>query len=68
MLFYGQSPELMFFKTSGVGRKDVSSKDVNNKGVESIDVSSYKNCNKKSNVLLVFLIKSTIAVFSISLI
>jgi hypothetical protein len=40
MLFYGQTPELMFFKTSSIGRKDVSSKDINNKDVNSIDISS----------------------------
>jgi hypothetical protein len=30
----------MLFKTSGVSRKNVGSKDVNNKGVDSINVSS----------------------------
>jgi hypothetical protein len=56
VLSYGQSPELTFFKTSGVGRKDISSKDISNKDVGSIDVSSLENCDKKSSLLLVFLI------------
>jgi hypothetical protein len=57
MLSYSQSLELTFFKTSGVGRKDVSSKEFSNKNVGSIDVNSQENYNKKSRVLLtVFLI------------
>jgi hypothetical protein len=57
MLSYGQSPELTFFKTSGVGHKDVNSKEFSNKDVSSIDISSQENCNKRSRVLLaVFLI------------
>jgi hypothetical protein len=56
VLSYGQSPELTFFKTSGVGRKNVSSKDVNNKDVGNINVSSIENCDKRSSVLLAFLI------------
>jgi hypothetical protein len=51
----------MLFRTSGVGRRDVGSKEVNSKDVGSIDVSSIdvgsrENCNKRSRVLLVFLI------------
>jgi hypothetical protein len=56
VLSYGRSLELTFFKTSGVGRKDVSSKNINNKNVSSIDLSDIENCDKKSSVLLVFLI------------
>jgi hypothetical protein len=47
----------MFFKTSGVGYKDVSSKEFSSKDVGSIDVVSRENYNKRSRVLLaVFLI------------
>jgi hypothetical protein len=47
----------MFFKTSDVGHKDVSSKEFSNKDVGSINVNSQENCNKRSKVLLtVFLI------------
>jgi hypothetical protein len=47
----------MFFRTSGVGYKDVSNKEFSNKDVSSINVSSQENCNKRSRVLLaVFLI------------
>jgi hypothetical protein len=46
----------MFFRTSGVGCKDVSSKDVSSKDVSSIDVSGLENCNSRSRFLLVFLI------------
>jgi hypothetical protein len=46
----------MLFKTSDVGRKDISSKEVSNKNISSIDVGSQENYNKKSRVLLVFLI------------
>jgi hypothetical protein len=46
----------MFFKTSGVSRKDVSSKDVSNKDVGSIDVSGLENCDKRNSLLLIFLI------------
>jgi hypothetical protein len=46
----------MLFKISGVGRKDVSSKDVSNKDVGSIDVGGLENCDKRSSLLLVFLI------------
>jgi hypothetical protein len=53
---YGQSLELTFFRTSGVGRKDVNSKDVSNKDVSSIDVSGLENCDKRNSLLLVFLI------------
>jgi hypothetical protein len=53
---YGRSPELTLFKTSGVGRKDIGNKEVSNKDVGSINVGSQENCNKKSKVLLVFLI------------
>jgi hypothetical protein len=56
MSSYGQSPELTLFKTSGVGRKDVDSKEVSSKDVSNIDVGSQENCNKRSRVLLVFLI------------
>jgi hypothetical protein len=57
VLFYGQSPELTLFKTSGVSRKDVSNKDVSSKDVSSINVGSQENYNKKNRVLLtVFLI------------
>jgi hypothetical protein len=53
MLSYGQSLKLTFFRTSGVGYKDVGSKEFSNKNVSSIDVSSQENCNKRSRVLLV---------------
>jgi hypothetical protein len=56
MLFYSQSLELTLFKTSDVSCKDVSSKDVSNKDVNSIDVNGLENCDKKSSLLLVFLI------------
>jgi hypothetical protein len=56
VLFYGQSPELTLFRTSGVGRKDVSSKDVSSKDVGSIDVSGLENYDRRSRLLLVFLI------------
>jgi hypothetical protein len=46
----------MFFKTSGVNSKDVDNKNVNNKDVSNKDVSNIKNYNKRSSVLLVFLI------------
>jgi hypothetical protein len=46
----------MLFRTSGVGRKDVSSKDVSSKDVSSIDVGGLKNCDRRSSLLLVFLI------------
>jgi hypothetical protein len=38
MSSYGQSPELTFFGTSGVGRKDVGSREFSSKDVGSIDV------------------------------
>jgi hypothetical protein len=53
---YNQSPELTLFKTSGVGRKDVDNKEFSSKDVGSIDVGSRENCDKRSKVLLVFLI------------
>jgi hypothetical protein len=56
VLSYGQSLELMFFRTSDVSCKDVSSKDISNKDVGSIDVSNKENRDKRSSVLLVFLI------------
>jgi hypothetical protein len=37
----------MFFKTSNVGRKDISNKVVNNKNVSSINIGSKENYNKK---------------------
>jgi hypothetical protein len=40
MLSYGQSPELTFFKTSGIDYKDVGSKEFNSKDVGSINVNS----------------------------
>jgi hypothetical protein len=56
MLSYGQSPELTFFKTSGVSHKDVGSREFSSKDISSINVNSQENYNKKSRVLLVFLI------------
>jgi hypothetical protein len=63
---YGRSPELTLFRTSGVGCKDVGSKDVGSKDVgskdvgsrdvSSIDVGGIENCDRRSSVLLVFLI------------
>ena len=52
----------MFFKTKGVGYKDIGNKNVSNKNVSSIDVDNKENCDKKSSVLLVFLIRSIIIV------
>jgi hypothetical protein len=46
----------MLFRTSGVSYKDVSSKDVSSKDVGSIDVGGLENCDKRSSLLLVFLI------------
>jgi hypothetical protein len=46
----------MLFRTSGVGCKDVGNKDVSSKDIGSIDVSGIENCDKRSSVLLVFLI------------
>jgi hypothetical protein len=56
MSSYGWSLELTFFKTSGVGRKNVSSKNVSSKDVGSIDVGGLENCDRRSSLLLVFLI------------
>jgi hypothetical protein len=46
----------MFFKISSVNYKDVGSKDVSNKDIGNINVGSKENYNKRSKVLLVFLI------------
>jgi hypothetical protein len=46
----------MLFRTSNVSCKDVSNKNVSSKDVSSIDVSGLENCDKKSSLLLVFLI------------
>jgi hypothetical protein len=56
MSSYGQSSELTFFKTSGVGYTDIGNKDINNKNVGSINVGSKENYNKRSKVLPIFLI------------
>jgi hypothetical protein len=56
MLSYGRSLELTLFRTSGVSRKDVSSKDVSSKDVSSIDINGLENCDRRSSLLLIFLI------------